>query len=489
MLRRRDLFAAAAPLLPAARAAAPRPNVLFLLMDDMAQRALSCYGNPLLKTPHLDRLAAQGMRFTDAYVTPQCTPTRATILTGQYTARNRMWHVIPYYGTPRGRVREPEFKESLTRDDFLLSKGLKAAGYATACIGKWHLTTNADGNYNGLRNGAPYGFDVVSKPAPRPDELRVGDKGVARLTDEAIAFITENRHRPFFCYLPHHTIHGVVTAPAEIVKRYRDRGAPEEGLHNATYLAAIEYMDSQIGRLLRALDDLKLTASTAVVFLTDNGGVDEILNHVPVRDGDGWRLTLQSRSFSNEPLRAGKGSNYEGGIRVPLIVRWPGVVAPGSVCRTPVHAVDLMPTFFEMCGASAPPGHVQDGVSLLPLLRGRAIRPRALYGYTPFYELRWGVTPSAVIHEGNYKLIESFGDYFDEGNRYREGHRLELFDLAADIGERNNLAAREPERAAAMRKNLHAWIRSCGAEIPGPNPLFDPGRRLEEVRVRPAAGG
>ena len=395
----------------------------------------------------------------------------------------------PLLRPPRGRIREPEYKEGLTHDDFLLPKGLKAAGYTTACIGKWHLTTNADGNYNGLRNGVPYGFEVVSKPAPRPDELRVGDKGVARLTDEAIAFMAENRHRPFFCYLPHHTIHGVVTAPADIVQRYRDRGAPAEGLHNATYLAAIEYMDTQIGRLLRALDDLQLAASTAVIFLTDNGGVDEELNHVPVREGREWRLQLRRRSFSNEPLRAGKGSNYEGGIRVPLIVRWPGVVAPGSVCRTPVHAVDFMPTLFDMCGAKAPAGHVLDGVSIQPLLRGRTIRPRALYGYTPFYELRWGVTPSAVIREGDYKLIESFGDFIDEENRYREGHRLELFNLAVDIGERNNLAVREPARAAALQKKLHAWIRSCGAEIPGPNPRFDPARCLEEVRVRPGAGG
>lgn len=487
-MRRRELLAAAAgPLLRTSKAAAtPRPNVLLILMDDMGQRALSCYGNPLLKTPHLDRLAGEGMRFTRAYVTPQCTPTRATILTGQYTARNRMWHVIPWYGTPWGRIREPAFKESLTHEDFLLSKGMKAAGYATACIGKWHLTNNADGNYNGLRNGAPYGFDVVAKPSPRPDELRAGDKGVARLTDEAIAFLEANRNRPFFCYLPHHTIHGVVTAPDGIVQKYREKGAPAEGLHNATYLAALEYMDTQIGRLLGALNDLKLAENTAMVFLTDNGGVYENLNHVPVRDGEGWRLKIRERAFSSEPLRAGKGSNYEGGVRVPMIVRWPGVVKPGSVCQTPVHAVDLMPTFFGMSGAKAPSVHVQDGVSIEPLFRGRKIAARALFGYTPFYELRWAVTPSATIHEGDYKLIESFGDFIDGDRRYHEGHRLELFNLAADIGEHTNLADREPGRARSMQRRLHHWIRSCDAEIPGPNPHFDPKRPLEETREKPA---
>lgn len=487
MLRRSFVTVAASPLIRTAKAAAAhaRPNVVFILMDDMGQRALSCYGNPFLKTPHLDGLAAEGMRFTDACVTPQCTPTRATILTGQYTARNRMWHVIPWYGTPWGRVREPEFKENLAREQFILPKGLKAAGYTTAIFGKWHLTRNADGNYTSLRNGAPYGFDVVMKSGSGPRDLGEDDQGVARLTSEAIAFIEANRNRPFFCYLPHYTPHAKVTAPAEIVKKYRDKGAPADGLHNATYLAALENMDTHIGRLLTALKDLKLAENTAVVFLTDNGGVHEQMNHVPIREGGGWRLEVGNREFSNEPLRAGKGSNYEGGIRVPLIVRWPGAVKPGGVCRTPVHGVDLMPTLFGMCGAKAPTGHVQDGVSIEPLLRGKTIRARALYGYTPFYELRWAVTPSAQIREGDYKLIESFGDYIDEGNRYREGHRLELFNLAADIGERHNLSAKEPARVAAMERKLHAWIRSCGAEIPGPNPRFDPERCLQETRERP----
>ncbi|MEZ5355290.1 MAG: sulfatase [Bryobacteraceae bacterium] len=412
-MRRRDLLTAAAgSLLRTGKAEKPtRPNILFILMDDMAQRALSSFGNPLVKTPHIDRLASEGVRFTDAYVTPQCTPTRATLLTGQYTARNRMWHVIPWYGYPWARLREPPFRESLTRDEFLLPKGLAAAGYSTACIGKWHLTNNADGNYNGLKNGAPYGFDVVTKPPPGPDELRTGDKGVRRLTDEAIDFIERNRKGPFFCYLPHHTIHGPVTAPDAIVRKYRDAGAPAEGLHNATYLAAIEYMDTCIGRLLGALDDMKLAGSTAVVFLTDNGGVFEALDPKPVHAGNAWRLQVQRREFANTPLRAGKGSGYEGGSRVPMIVRWPGVTKPGAVSRTPVHAVDIMPTFFEMAGAKAPPGHIQDGVSIAPLLRGGRIARRALFGYTPFYELRWAVTPSAQVRDGKYKLIESFGDW------------------------------------------------------------------------------
>jgi arylsulfatase A-like enzyme len=408
-------------------------------MDDMGQRALSCYGNPLLKAPHLDGLAAEGMRFTGAYVTPQCTPTRATILTGQYTARNRMWHVIPWYGTPWGRVREPEFKENPAREQFILPKGMKAAGYTTAIFGKWRLTRNEDGNYIGLRNGASDGFDAVMKSGSSPNEPGEDDQGAVRLTSEAIAFIEANRNRPFFRYLAHYTTHPKVTARAEIVKKHRDQGATAEGLHNATYPAELEHMEGR------------------------------------------------NREFSNEPLRAGKGSNYEGGVRVPLIVRWPGAVRPGGVCRTPVHGVDLMPTFFGMCGVKAPAGHVQDGVSIEPLLRGKTISPRVLFGCTPFYELNWAVTPSAQIREGNYKRIGSFGDYIDAENRYREGHRLELFHRASDTGEKNNLASRDKARAQELQKKLHEWIRWCGAEIPGPNPRYDPKRCLEQTSQRPTA--
>ncbi|MCU0246779.1 MAG: sulfatase-like hydrolase/transferase, partial [Bryobacter sp.] len=188
---------------PLALQAQSKPNVLFILMDDMAARALSCYGNPHVKTPNLDRMAGEGMRFTQAYVTPQCTPTRATLMTGQYTARNRMWHVIPYYGTPRGRTEEPNYVESLPRGSFTLAKGLKSAGYATACLGKWHLTTGPDGDYGSLKpDGAPhFGFDEGLDGMPK--EVMAYDRGVNFLTDRAIDFIGRHQGRPWFCYLSH----------------------------------------------------------------------------------------------------------------------------------------------------------------------------------------------------------------------------------------------------------------------------------------------
>jgi uncharacterized sulfatase len=467
-----------------------RPNVLFILVDDMGQRALSCYGNPHVQTRNVDRLASEGMRFTDAYVTPQCTPTRASILTGQYTARNKMWHVIPWYGTPWGRVAEPRYREQLPRDSYLLSKGLKAAGYATACIGKWHLTTNDDGHYLWLNQPASqhYGFDVTATPSKVKDEFSTGDKGVDRLTGESLEFIERNRNRPWFCYLSHHTIHNRVSAPSDLIQKYRERGFPEKGLHNATYLAAIEHLDTSVGRLMTGLRDMKLDDNTAVFFLTDNGGIQQALSPKPERDADGvWRLSVADEQFGNQPLREGKGYAYEGGIRVPMIVRWPGMIRGGGVERMPVHGVDLMPTILEMAGTRAPANHVQDGVSLGPLLTGRGSLPeRDLFWHMPLYDIRWAGTPCAVIRSGQWKLIEYFGDWFDKERRLRFGNRLELFDLEQDLGEQETLTKRHGARALEMKARLHAWIQSCGEAVPSLNPHFDPSRALEETKVKQA---
>ncbi len=482
-MHRRDFLrlSAAAPL-----ASATRPNILLILVDDMSWGALSCYGNRHVPTPNLDRLAAEGMRFTDAYVTPQCTPTRATLLTGQYTARNRMWHVIPYYGHPWAQTVEPPFREGLARESVTLAKAMRDAGYRTACIGKWHLTVNADGNYNGLRAEAAsaYGFDTVaSEPGPR--EYQTGDKGVDRLTDEALAFMEASPGRPFFCYLAHHTTHGPLSAPAPIVRKYLDKGYPESGRHNATLLACIEHLDHSIGRLLQRMDSAGLTRNTAIFFLTDNGGIQDTFEPVLAAPSP-THLQPGRREFDNAPLRSGKGSAYEGGIRVPFLVRWPGVVRKRSVCRTPVHIVDLFPTFLALAGAPPPANHVLDGADLTPLLKGGKLQDRALYWYMPFYDLRWAATPSAVIREGRFKLILSFGDWIDldDGARHRLGEHVELYDLRDDLGERKNLAATLPALASRLRAKLESWIRSCGATIPGRNPRFEPARALVESRNR-----
>lgn len=470
----------------AAAAAEIKPNILFILTDDQGWATLGCYGNTKVPTPNLDRLAADGMRFTDAYVMPQCTPTRAALLTGQHTARNGMWHVIPWYGYPYSRMTETPFVESLPPGTFTLAKGLRSAGYATAALGKWHLSGNADGGYIGLKPEAAdkFGFDYA--PTPAAGYHQKGDKGVDWLTDEAIGFMQKQRDRPWFIYLAHHTIHGPVVAPAELVEKYRARGAPESGLHNATYLAAIEHLDRSIGRLLGQLDELGQRERTVVVFLSDNGGIDIAYANSAVRTAVGERhLEVGRREFSNAPLRAGKGSHYEGGIRVPCLVRWPGRVRPGSVNPTPVHVTDWLATLLDLAGGKPPAGHVVDGTSLVPVLKGGALPARPLFWYLPFYELLWGATPAAIVREGDFKLIEFFGDWFDPDGRYVPGHRVELFNLREDIGETRNLAAEQPQRVAEMRDRLRAWMKSIPVAVPGPNPRYDPKRELTVTREKP----
>jgi len=467
--------------------AIPRPNILFILTDDQGWPTLGCYGNTLVPTPHLDALAQDGMRFTDAYVMPQCTPTRAALLTGQHTARNRLWHVLGWYGYPWAPLAEPPFAETLPRETFTIAKGLKAAGYATACLGKWHLSTTGDGSYIGLKpEAAPYfGFDYAPAP-PSPRYHQEGDKGVNWLTDQAIGFIQRHREEPWFVYLAHHTIHGPVVAPTETVAKYLAKGAPKTGLHNATYLAALETLDQSVGRLLRRLEELRLSDNTVVVFLSDNGGVYERYNPQMFIRGTGVikHLQLDLCEFSNAPLRAGKGSQYEGGIRVPCLVRWPGVVRPGSVSRTPIHVVDWVPTLLEIAGSRPPANHTIDGNSLVPVFKGGLLASRSLYWYLPFYELRWGATPCAVIRRGDWKLIEYFGDWIDPQGRYVPGHRRELFNLSDDIGETTNLADRQPRKTAELSDSLYAWMKSISAEVPGTNPHYDPQKALQETREK-----
>jgi arylsulfatase A-like enzyme len=480
--------AAAVPFLLAlaGTAWAAPPNILFILSDDQGWPTLSSYGGRLVPTPHLDGLAREGMRFTQAYVTPQCTPTRAALLTGQHTARNGMWHVIPWYGYPWARVAEPGYVEQLPREAFTLAKGLRQAGYATAIVGKWHLTANADGHYEGLLPAAAphYGFEVSVPSLPR--EGGYGDKGVARFTDEAIRFVEEHRDRPWFLYLSHHTIHNPVLAPPALVQEHLARGAPAAGLHNATYLASIEHLDASIGRLLARLDALGLASRTLVVFLSDNGGVHRLWDaERPARDAGGrWRLALKERQLDNAPLREGKGSAYEGGIRVPCLVRWPGAVKPGTVSDTPVHVVDWLPTLLEVAGARPPEGHVLDGTSLVAHLRGGPGPRRPLYWYLPLYDTLWGATPSAVVRDGDLKLIEFFGDWIDGQGLHHEGHRLELYDLAKDPGETRDLAATQEREAERLHGQLRAWMASVGAPVPGLNPRHDPLRALVKSRTK-----
>jgi arylsulfatase A len=440
-----------------------QPNVVLILVDDLGWNNVSCYGNNYLKTPHIDRLAREGIKFNQAYVTHQCTPTRAALLTGQHTARLHMWHVIPKYEFPHAYMKEPVYSEHLSEEIPTLGDAMQQAGYRTALFGKWHLTITASGagDYVGLKpsHAQAYGFDEVAPATDPPGYHQQGEKGVGFLTDQTIRFIRQPSSKPFFVLLSHHTIHGPVLTPPALVNKYQNKGFPEKGQQNATYLAALKHLDNSVGRLLMFLDEANLTQNTVVIFMSDNGGVDA--------------------QFDNAPLRAGKGSLYEARIRTPLLVRYPGEIKPGSESNALVQATDLQPTLLDLAGQSLD-RYSLDGISIRPAFGGRDLPDRSLYWYAPLYDIQWGATPGAVARRGQYKLIVHFGDYIDleNGGQYYTRPLIELYDLANDAGETTNLAGRLSDVAQQLRQDLYAWMSDLELELPIQNSQYDKEKAL-----------
>ncbi|MBM4020125.1 MAG: sulfatase [Planctomycetes bacterium] len=461
--------AAAAALLPrwlaAAGAGAMRVNLVFILMDDLGQRDLGCYGSTFYETPNLDRLAAQGMRFTSAYAAcPVCSPTRASIMAGKYPARLNLTNYIA--GMRKGKLIPPEYLLYMPLEEFTLAEAFKEAGYATCFIGKWHM------------GGEPYGpdkqgFDVkiasTAGGAPRSyfspynlKDLADGPPGeylTDRLTDEALKFLDSAKDKPFLLYLSHYAVHIPLQAKKDVTVRYEAKAAalppqeprflPEGDVQarqvqdHPVYAAMVQSMDESVGRVMRKLDELGLADRTAVIFMSDNGGLS----------------TAEGTPTSNVPLRAGKGWLYEGGIREPLIIKWPGVTRPGSTCVAPVTSTDFYPTMLEMAGLPPRPGQHCDGVSIVPLLKGGQALPRkAIFWHYPHYSNQGG-GPSGAVRAGDLKLIE----FYEDG-------RAELYNVRDDIGEKNDLAARMPERAAELKAMLADWRKEVGAKMPAPAP-------------------
>ena len=423
-----------------------RPNIVFILIDDLGWRDLSCYGSGYYRTPNIDRLADQGVKFTDAYAAcPVCSPTRASIMTGKYPATLNLTDFIPGHDYAWAKLTVPKFNQHLPPGQVTLAEALKAAGYVTGGWGKWHLGA-------GQAHGpTKHGFHVFETP---PNRL---DKRVAGLTDKALAFIKASKDRPFFAFLSHFTVHIPLEASKERIERWAARLKP--GQANPTYAAMIEAMDDSVGRIMAGLDDLKLADNTVVIFFSDNGGL------IKTHTGRGPTVT------SNLPLRSEKGSLYEGGIRVPLIVRWPGKAKPGSVCRVPVTSTDFHPTLLAAAGVKGEVIGETDGCDLGPLLtRTGSIERQAIFWHYPHYH---HTAPCGAVRAGKWKLIE----YFEDG-------RGELYDLAEDIGEAKDLAKTNPAKAAELRALLKAWRKRVGAKMPTPNPDYDPAR-AREVRRRP----
>ena len=428
----------------------PKLNFVFILLDDLGWQGLGCYGDDFFETPQIDRLAAEGMKFTDAYACCHvCSPTRASIVTGQYPARLHLTDYLPGRKEPFAKLLQPKINQHLPHETTTLAESLAPLGYATASIGKWHLGGEGslptdhgfDMNFGGSRTGHhrrmfwPYG-------KPKVDGVK-GQYLTDHLTDEAIKFIDANRDKPFLLYLPHYAVHNPVEAKKNRIERYRQKKqAAGDKQHDPTYAAMIDSVDESTGRILDHLEKLGIDDRTVVFFMSDNGPL---------------------RPYSRpSPLRESKGTIFEGGIREPMIVKWPGVTRPGSVCREPVISVDFFPTILEMADA---PAREVDGESLVPLLKEEGkLRRDALYWHYPHYS-NHRMPPCGAIRQGDYKLIE----LYEDGS-------LQLFNLKEDIGERRNLASAMPGKTRQMHDKLKAWRASVGAQEMMPNPNYDPAK-------------
>ena len=428
------------------------PNVIVVLVDDMGWKDLSCQGSDFFETPHVDRLAASGMRFTQGYsACTVCSPTRAALLTGQYPARLHITDWIAGHERPWAKLRIPAWTKQLPLEAVTVAERLKAAGYATASIGKWHLGGSAfapehqgfDVNLGGTDKGQPPSYfapyTIPTLPDGPPGEYLTDREGA-----EAVAFIEAHRDRPFFLSLPHHAVHTPIQAKPEVAATYAAK-RPGTPVKLAAYAAMVASVDDALGRILDALDRLGLRDRTAIVFTSDNGG--------------------QASITDMRPLRAGKGSAYEGGVRVPFIVSWPAVTTPGTTSDVPVITPDIPATILDLTGVGPAAGQPLDGQSLASVLRGDGVFDRdAIYWHYPHYH-PGGATPYSAIRSGPWRLVHFYED-----------DRNELYDLAADPGETTDLAARQPEKAAVLRRRLDAWLADVGAQLPTPNPDVDPTR-------------
>ncbi|MDA7510951.1 sulfatase [Verrucomicrobia bacterium] len=451
----------------ASRAAEERSmNIVLFLIDDLGWMDLGCQGSSFYQTPNNDRLAREGARFTDAYAAcAVCSPTRAAILTGKYPARLLLTDWLPSgRWNPKAKLREGRRVRGLPVEEFTIAEALRGSGYRTASIGKWHLGSEPfslpqhhgfDVNVAGNGHGAPgnYFFPFNGNWKIPTTPLRVkwntlsdgkpGEYLTDRLTDEAVTFLHDNKDQPFFLYFPHYGVHTPLQAKKEMIARYQ-RIPIEERQGDPIYAAMVESIDQSVGRVLAALRAIGREEDTVVIFTSDNGGF--------------------YKATSNAPLRANKGAYYEGGIRVPLIIKWPGVTEPRMIIREPVTSSDLYPTCLAAAGQPDLPNQHRDGVNLLPLLRGRASLDRdAIFWHFPHYNQHPSSFPSSVVRRGPWKLIETF-----------DPQGVELYNLVEDLGETENLASKQPDLTRNLQQRLREWQEQVGAQMMESNPDYDP---------------
>lgn len=445
-----------------------RPNILLIFADDLGWKDVGYQGSDFYETPNIDRLAKAGMIFTQAYAgAGNCAPSRAVLLSGQYGPRHGVYAVGSTDRGPQSLMRMIPIpnKSGLARANVTIAEALGAAGYATGLFGKWHL---------GGVDGAPppdQGFDVYFDPrTPNPNVKREepeDPKGVFSLTRAALSFIEKNRDRPFFAYVAHHAIHSELEARPVSLEKFKTK-KPAVQHNDALYAACLYDLDEGVGLLVNRLKELGLDKTTLVVFMSDNGG------------------TQQS---SQEPLRGSKGGYYEGGIREPFIAYWPGVIQAGTRETVAISNVDLYPTFLAVAGTDVPKDKTLDGESLLPLFKGSGkLRRQAIFWHFPGYldnpvirgrDPVFRTRPVSVIRKGDWKLHLYHEEWQLDGGRERRAtnNAVELYNIAADVGERKNLANENSAKRDELLDDLLAWMKSVHAPMPSErNPAYAPGK-------------
>ncbi len=452
------------------------PNVVFVLADDLGWRDTTLYGSSYYETPSIDALASRGMMFTQAYAaSPICSPTRASILSGLYPARIGIT-------TPSCHLPEERFESTLAakapkthpalqavsatrlkQEYYTLAEAFKDAGYATGHFGKWRLGHEP---YDALHQG--FDIDVPHTPAPGPsggylgpwsfwpDEGALGEHIEDRMSAEAAKFMLENRDQPFFLNYWRFSVHAPIQGKPELVAKYRRKADPNSEQRNPINGAMVESLDDAVGALLGTIDELGIADDTIIVFFSDNGGMVHLV-------ADGVVVT------SNAPLRSGKSSIYEGGVREPLIVAWPGVTAPASKSEAIVQSVDFYPTLLEMTGVAPRADQRFDGVSIVPALLGEPLDREAIFCHHPHYTPATAHRPSTSVRKGDWKLIRFYCDSPAQKDRF------ELYNLREDIGETRDLAAENPAKVDELSKLIDGFLADTDAVIPAPNPNYEQG--------------
>ncbi|MFT7421765.1 MAG: arylsulfatase A, partial [Arcticibacterium sp.] len=452
-----------------------RPNIVLIMADDLGGRDLPAYGNQFNETPNIDKLATQGMLFKNAYAAPVCSPTRASIQSGQYPARIGIFDFIPGHWRPYEEVSVPHHDvQHLSDDIFTIGDAMQSTGYKTGYFGKWHLGNNPEHlpNNRGYNKAYTYKGGGFDNPKFEPEYNATDDRRLSDvLTDMGVNFIEEHKKEPFFLFISHYDVHVQLDADKDLIDKYLKKEKDPDYASNAVYAAMIEHVDNSVGTIMNAIEKMGLADNTVFIFYSDNGGVDNRFDNIPLLGGKSKHVypeghPLRYIATSNSPLRAGKGTLYEGGIRVPMIIRWPKKVKHGFTSDAIVSSVDFYPTFIQLAHGSLPKKQVLDGHSLLPSLKENKFDPeREVFTHYPVYHHE---EPMSAVRKGDWKVIENL-----------VSGEFSLYNLKYDVNEMTDLRFSHPEKLDQMKLVLKKWQQDTKAKKPTLNPDFDPIKRYE----------